>query len=99
MKLLKTFISDQVPVIPRFNEQRQGEGDDRFAILMLASTTSLWQLSNTTFKRVPTSFFHNPLVNSLYPSYPLENELKNYIVARAGHEEKHPESILATRKI
>ena len=64
---------------------------------MLASKPSLWQLSKMTFKHVHSSFFHNPLVDPKFPSYPQENDLKNYIVARAGHEEKHPESILLER--
>ena len=91
----KKFIKNTV--IPTFNEQRQGEGDDRFAVLMLASKANLWGLSKMSFKRVHTSFFNNPLVNHSFPSFPLENEVKNYIVARADHEEKHPESIVLER--
>ena len=66
----KKFIKNTV--IPIFNKQHQGEGDDRFAVLMLASKANLWGLSKI-FKRVHTSFFNNPLVNpcflvSLFPS-------------------------------
>lgn len=95
MNKFKKFIKDKV--ILTFNEQRQGEGDDRFAVLMLASKASLWGLSNSSFKRVHTRFFSNPLVNPSSPSFPLENEVKNYICARADHEEKHPESIVLER--
>jgi hypothetical protein len=95
MNKFKKFIKDKV--IPTFNEQRQGEGDDKFAVLMLTSKASLWGLSNSSFKRVHTSFFNNPLINSSFPSFPLENEIKNYISARADHEERHPESIVLER--
>ena len=43
-------------------------------------------------------FFHNPFCDSSFPSYPLEKELKNYIVARADFESmKRPERILLER--
>ena len=45
MNKFKEFIKDKV--IPTFNEQRQGESDDRFAILLLASKASLWGLKNS----------------------------------------------------
>ena len=95
MNKFKEFIKDKV--IPTFNEQRQGESDDRFAVLLLASKASLWGLKNSSFKRVHTRFFSNPLVDPSFPSFPLENEIKNYICARADHEEKHPESIILER--
>ena len=54
MNRFKEFIKNKV--ILTFNEQRQGEGDDRFAVLMLASKANLWELSKTVFERVHTSF-------------------------------------------
>lgn len=54
MNRFKEFIKNKV--ILTFNEQRQGEGDDRFAVLMLASKASLWELSKMVFKCVHTSF-------------------------------------------
>ena len=62
--------------------------------MMLASKACLWGLSKIPVKRVNTSFFNNPLVNPSFPSFPFENKVKNYIVARADYKEKHPESII-----
>ena len=96
LKRFNNFIREKI--IPTFNQQLHGEKDDHFAVLMLASTMSLWQLSRMSFKRVNTSFFHNPFCDSSFPSYPREEELKNYIVARADSQNmKHPEIILLER--
>ena len=92
------FIRESL--IRTFSQQlEEGHGDNRFAVLMLASTTSLWQLSKTKFERVRSSIFsyRNPLFDSSVPSYPYETkDLKNYIVARADAD-KHPEMILLER--
>ncbi len=95
LKQFKTFIRDQV--ISTFHHQRQGEKDDRFAVLMVATTTSLGQLSKMTFERVKGNwfFFKDPLYDPSFPSYPLQTHLVNYIVART--DEAHPESILLER--
>ena len=92
------FIRDKV--ISTFNNQLQGGGyDDQFAVLMLASTTSLCQLSKMNFQREKQSVlpFLNPLYDQSYPSYPLEGQLKNYIVARTDSHGRHPVSILLER--
>ena len=92
------FIRESL--IGTFSQQLEdGHGDNRFAVLMLASTTSLWQLSKTKFERVRSSIFsyRDPLFDSSVPSYPHEiKDLKNYIVARADAD-KHPEMILLER--
>ena len=92
------FIKDRV--ISTFNKQLQdGENDDQFAVLMLASTTSLWQLSKMRFQREKRSVFsfYNHLCDHSYPSYPPEGLLKNYVVARTDSHGRHPESILLER--
>ena len=96
LERFKAFIRDQV--ISIFHHQRQGEIDDRFAVLMVATTTNLGQLSKMRFEREKVSmlFFKDPLYDSSYPSYPLQKQLINYIVARA-EDEVHPESILLER--
>lgn len=96
LERFKAFIRDQV--ISTFHHQRQGEIDDRFVVLMVATTTNLGQLSKMRFERVKagTLFFKDPLYDPSFPSYPLQKRLINYIVARA-EDDVHPESILLER--
>ena len=96
LERFKTFIRDQV--ISTFHQQRQGEDDDRFAVLMVANETSLGQLSKMRFERAKVSmlFFKDPLYDPSFPSYPVQKHLINYIVARAD-DTVHPESILLER--
>ena len=96
LERFKAFIRDRV--ISTFHHQRQGEIDDRFAVLMLATTINLGQLSKMRFERVKDSmlFFKDPLYDPSFPSYPLQKRLINYIVARAA-DDVHPESILLER--
>ena len=96
LERFETFIRDQV--ISTFHQQRQGEDDDRFAVLMVANETSLGQLSKMRFERAKVSklFFKDPLYDPSLPSYPVQIHLINYIVARAD-DTVHPESILLER--
>ena len=83
LEWFKTFIRDQL--ISIFHRQRQGEIDDRFAVLMVATTTNLGQLSKMRFKRVKDStlFFKDPLYDPSFPSYPHQIFPAGYF--RGGH--------------
>ena len=89
LERFKAFIRDQV--ISTFHQQRQGENDDRFAVLIVATTKNLGQLSKMRFKRVKDSmlFFKDPLYDPSFPTYPPGKKLINYVVARA-ESEIHP---------
>ena len=106
LKIFRKFIRDKV--ITTFHNQRQREDDDRFAVLILTNSTSLFQLSWMSFKRCNSSnslirwlLQLETLFDSSYPSYPVRGQLDYYIVARAEStgwlSEKHPESILLER--